>query len=322
MKPIVRISRAHFPNESMLYWMTYFEHVLSKKYEVIRDAEAPDICFYSNLYCTIGARDAYTNAPAKPLDDYDNNVKKIYISGEVTVDQASVLNIAENYFAIGPTFIDHPRYLQMNLHNTTAAWGLYHESNLFDTPFNWLLTPRNGDEILSNKKYFCGVVQNSTVPQRQELFDKLSKYKFVRASGQWITNVPPEEMTITHPRIDGEGYRSKVEFLQNCKFSMQIQTANLRYFTQEKMIHAFAAQTIPIFWGNDRILDDGFNPECFINCHEFESFDAVTERVKEIDSDDMLYKKMITAPYFINNKLPYYYDDAYMLEFLERVINA
>jgi hypothetical protein len=311
MKPVLRITRAHFPNESMLYWMTYFEYVLSKKYEVVIDPINPDICFYSNLYCTVGELDAYTNAPAKSLNDYGNDVKKIYISGEVTVDHATVLDAGENYFAIGPTS-----------HNTTAAWGLYYESKLFNTPYDWMLQSRNGDEILSNKKYFCGVVQNSTVPQRQELFDKLSAYKFVRASGQWITNVPPEEMTITHPRIDGDGYRSKVEFLRNCKFSMQIQTANLRYFTQEKMVHAFAAYTIPIFWGNDMILDDGFNPECFVNCHDFESFDAVVERVKEIDTDDNLYKKMITSPYFVDNKLPYYYDDEYILEFFGRLIDA
>lgn len=322
MKPTVRITRAHFPNESMLYWMTYFEKVLSKKYTVVIDSENPDICFYSNLFCIAGHHDTYTNAPAKTLHEYGSNVKKIYISGEVTVDQSAVLDIGTNYFTIGPTPLEHPRYLRMNLHNTTAAWGLYHESQLFDTPFDWLLTERNADEILASKKHFCGVVQNSIVPQRQELFDKLSSYKFVRASGQWITNVPPEEMTITHPRIDGEGYRSKVEFLRSCKFSMQMQTANLRYFTQEKMVHAFASYTIPIFWGNDMILDDGFNPECFINCHDYTSMDEVVERVKEIDTDYTLFKKMISAPYFMDNKLPYYYDDEYMLTFLDKVINA
>lgn len=322
MKPTVRISRAHFPNASMLYWLTYFEHILSKKYNVIIDAENPDICFYSNEFCLIGEMDAYTNAPAKSIHDYGDNVKKIYMSGEVTVDQASVLNIGTNYYAIGPIKVDHPRYLHMNLHNTTAAWGLYHESKLFDTPYDWMLQPRNGDEILASKKHFCGVVQNSVVKQRQDLFDALSNYKFVRASGRWITNVPPEEMTITHPRIDGEGYRSKVEFLRSCKFSMQMQTHNLRYFTQEKMVHAFASYTIPIFWGNDMILEDGFNPDCFINCHDFESMDAVAERVKEIDSDDTLYKKMISSPCFVDNKLPYYYDEEYLLEFLERALNS
>lgn len=322
MKPTIRITRAHFPNESMLYWMTYFEYILSKKYNVVVDTENPDICFYSNEFFTEGNIDSYTKSPAKALDKYRPEVKKIYVSGEVTVDQASVLDIGDNYFAIGPTPFNHNRYLRLNLHNTTAAWGLYYESNLFDTPFDWLLAGRNGDDILQSKKHFCGVVQNSVVAQRQELFDKLSAYKFVRASGAWITNVPSEEMTITHPRIDGEGYKSKVEFLRSCKFSMQIQTANLRYFTQEKMVHAFAAYTIPIFWGNDMILDDGFNPECFINCHDYSSMDEVVERVKDIDMDDALFKRIITAPYFVDNKLPYYYDEEYMLAFMDSVINA
>jgi hypothetical protein len=302
--------------------MTYFEYVLSKKYKVIVDAETPDICFYSNLYSMVGQLDKYTNSPAKTLHDYGKNVKKIYVSGEVTTDHHGVLSTGDEYFTIGPLEFNHPRYLRMNLHNTTAAWGLYSESKIVNTPFDWLLDTRNADDILFNKKHFCGVVQNSVVEKRQEMFDKLSSYKPVRASGRWITNVPPNEATLTHVQIDGDGYRSKVEFLKTCKFSMQMQTDNLRFFTQEKMVHAFAAHTIPIFWGNDRILEDGFNPECFINCHEFESFDAVVNRVIEIDEDDTLFKNMITAPYFIDNKLPYYYDDEYLLTFLEKVIDA
>jgi hypothetical protein len=86
------------------------------------------------------------------------------------------------------------------------------------------------------------------------------------------------------------------------------------------MIHAFAAQTIPIFYGNDKILEDGFNPEAFINCHEYEDMAAVAERVKEIDNDDELFKHIISQPYFVNNTLPEYYNPEYILSFIEKVL--
>jgi hypothetical protein len=305
----------------MLYWSTYFVSVLTQKYNVVIDAQNPDIVFYSNMGTNLSQLDTFTGELGKSHDLYGPEVKKIFCSGEDVTYHGDIINSGPNYFAIGPEPYEHPRYLRMQLHNTTAAWGLYEESKLVTHPYDWLLEKRDGDAILQRKKYFCGVVQNSSVPPRIDLYNNLTAYKPVRASGGWITNVPPHEATITHPRIDGEGYRSKVEFLSNCKFSIQVQSSNSRFFTHEKMIHAFAAQTIPLFYGNTDILEDGFNPDCFINCHEYSSMQEVVERVKEIDNNDTLYKKIITEPYFVGNKLPYYYEPEYLLEFFERVLN-
>jgi hypothetical protein len=306
----------------MLYWATYFVSILEQKYTVIIDSDNPDIVLYSNLNCNVNEIDKFTGKNARLIDSYDLKVKKIFCSGENVTDYQSIVEFGDNYFAIGTGPFNHPRYLRLQLHNTTAAWGLYKESQLVSDPYAWLTESRNAEEILASKKYFCGVVQNSTIPYRAKLYEKLTEYKPVRASGGWITNVPPEEATITHPIIDGEGYKSKVLFLKNCKFSIQVQSSDSPYFTHEKMIHAYAANTIPIFNGNSKILEDGFNPESFINAHEFESIESVVERVKEIETDDRLYKKIISAPYFVDNKLPYYYDSEYILEFIERVLNS
>lgn len=320
MKNKLKITRCNFPNNSMLYWFTYFISVLENEYEVIIDSENPDIVFYSNMYFSTNEIDLATNRLAKSHDFYGKNVKKIFCSGEMVSSHMDIISSGENYFAIGPHPCDHPRYLRMQLHNTTSAWGLFHESKLVPHPYNWLTSQRNGQEILQNKKHFCGVVQNSSIPYRVELFNELSKYKFVRASGGWITNVPSDEVTIQYPVIDGEGYKSKVEFLSSCKFSIQVQSSNLPYFTHEKMIHAFAAKTIPIFFGNDKILEDGFNPESFINCHDYESMSDIVDKIKEIDNNDEMFKYMITQPYFQNNLLPEYFHPDYILSFIKKVL--
>lgn len=321
MKPTLRFSRSHFPNSSMLYWATWFEHTLSKKYNVVIDSKNPDLVIFSNLSMQEDKIDAYTGDYAKPLSVYQGNpnIKKIYVSGECTVNHGEVVQHGDDYFAIGPLPVEHPRHLQMNIHNVVTAWGLYFESQLFDDPYNWLTVPRDGQEILNMKKHFCGVVQNSVIPQRIELFEKLMKYKFVRASGNWITNVPPNEVAWRTGRIDGDDYKGKVLFLRDCKFSMQMQTVLLE-FTQEKMLHGFASNSIPIFWGNIRILEDGFNPESFINLHDFSSFDEAVQKIIEIDNDDEQYKRMVSAPYFVNNKLPEYYDPDYLIAFVENAV--
>jgi len=319
MKPKIRITRTNFPNQSMLYWMTYFTNILEKKYEVVIDTENPDLVFWTNIHYSTDQIDLYTKQNARCHTSYPN-AKKIFCSCEMVSNHSSLLELGENYFTIGYEPLIHSKYLHLPIHNTTAAWGLYNESKLFTTPYDWLTKKKEIKSILNEKKFFCGVVQNSTVPYRKELFEKLSNYKFVRASGGWITNVPTEEQTIRHIN-DGECYKSKINFLKNCKFSIQVQSNVLRHLTVEKLIHAYASNTIPIYFGNDRVLDDGFNPKSFINCHDFNSIEEVVEEIIKIDNDDNLYESMINEPIFVDNKLPDYFNEDYIFDFLEKIIN-
>jgi hypothetical protein len=101
---------------------------------------------------------------------------------------------------------------------------------------------------------------------------------------------------------------------------MQIQSNVLRFLTVEKMIHAYASNTIPIYFGNDKILLDGFNPKSFINCHEYESLDDIVNRIIEIDKNDELFKEIVSEPIFLENVLPNYFNHNYILNFFEKII--
>ena len=70
------------------------------------------------------------------------------------------------------------------------------------------------------------------------------------------------------------------------------------------------------------ILEEGFNPESFINLHDYTELDGFLELVKRIDTDNVLHKKYIDAPIFVDNKLPDYYDFEYTLSFLEKIIES
>ena len=61
MKPKIKITRTNFPNQSMLYWMSYFSNILEKKYEVVIDNENPDLVFWTNAYSSSSQIDSYTN---------------------------------------------------------------------------------------------------------------------------------------------------------------------------------------------------------------------------------------------------------------------
>ena len=61
----------------------------------------------------------------------------------------------------------------------------------------------------------------------------------------------------------------------------------------EKLLTSFEAHTVPIYWGNPYVTEE-FNPEAFVNCMDYESFDEVVKRVKEIDEDDDLWAYMVS----------------------------
>ena len=66
-------------------------------------------------------------------------------------------------------------------------------------------------------------------------------------------------------------------------------------YCTEKLVQSFAAQAVPIYWG-DPTAADTFNEEAFINCNRYGSWDEVLEVIKRVDADPALYERMMQAP--------------------------
>lgn len=324
----IRISRANFPENGMFSWLNYFRWVLSKKYNVIVDGKNPDILFYTCFYNDGTNIDHYTKELNRLENQYSPNVKRVFITGELFHESSyrQIISQGENYYALGFSHIDHPQYLRFPTY-VLDTWVLYDESRIFDEPFNWLIKPKNVDEIFSQYKRFCSVVQASNNPDRGRMFDLLQQHKPIKSSGPWRTTVPENErpekgLYLQNEyigRIDGLTYRSKINFFKDCKFNLAFQYTNTPTLTQEKIVHAMAANSIPIFYGNDRVHEE-FNPDSFLNVHSYNSFEEAFERIREIDTDDNLCKKILAQPWCHDNKLPIYYNPDRLLEFFERMI--
>lgn len=140
------------------------------------------------------------------------------------------------------------------------------------------------DEYYLSKNKFCNyVISNSkSDPARHEIIEELNKYLQVDSGGKYKNNVGG-------PVVD------KLEFAKKYRFSLCFENSSTPGYTTEKIIEAFAAVTIPIYWGDERISEE-FNPESFINCHEFSSFSEVVKRVKQIYEDEHLYLQMLKEP--------------------------
>lgn len=141
---------------------------------------------------------------------------------------------------------------------------------------------------IPEKTDFCSfVVSNSFADElRTQLFEKLSQYKQVNSGGKYKNNV-------------GGPVADKLEFEKKHKFSICCENSSSPGYTTEKLYQAFAAQTIPIYWGDPEVCKV-FNPKAFIFVNDYESLEAVVERVKQIDQNDELYESILKEPVFIN----------------------
>ncbi|PLS02231.1 glycosyltransferase family 10 domain-containing protein [Neobacillus cucumis] len=166
------------------------------------------------------------------------------------------------------------------------------------------------DSEIERKVLFCNFIySNGSAHRNRELFfDLLSKYKTVDSGGKIRNNL---------------GYRvdDKLQFQKNYKFSIAFENSTSEGYTTEKIIQAFAAQTIPIYWGNPSIAKE-FNPKAFINCHDFDSFEDVVKRIIEIDKDKQLFSQMLKEPIYSADVNPDEIGEKQLLEFLSSIFDS
>ena len=330
MNKKIKISRASFPGVGNFSWMNFFVNILQKKYDVIIDAVNPDVVIYTNQFYRENELDYYTKEIIRGIHQYDDSIKKIFISGEARPDFFSHINKGDNYYALGYEHHNHDRYLRFPTY-VLDTFVLHNEGGMFDNPYEWLLKKRDSEKILPTKKHFCSLVQASDNPDRAKMFDLIQKKYYIKSSGPWRQTIKDEDSLNPHKyhnysnpeymgKIDGLTYRDKINFFFDTMFNLSFQFTNTDYLTQEKIIHSYAANCIPIFYGNKFIEDEGFNPNTFINCHKFENFENVFEFLDEIYSDKNKLKKYFEEPIFFDNKLPIYFDEEYILNFFEKII--
>jgi hypothetical protein len=172
-----------------------------------------------------------------------------------------------------------------------------------------LTKPRNSNDILSNKQSFCSfVVSNATESEeRIKFFHELSKYKEVASGGKYANNL-------------GGPVANKREFIRQYLFNIAFENTSYPGYTTEKIAEPWVEGCIPIYWGDPEITRD-INPDCFINMHDFDCFDAAIAYIKEVDASPELQIKYISAPFFRNNRVPEHLTDEVIAKNLKHFID-
>ncbi len=259
MKKIkIKICEFHFDNE---FLKKHFIYKILEKYYDVEFSEKPDYVFYNES--------TYVHLR------YD--CIRIFYTGENISPNFNICDyaIAFDYLKFGDRYFRYPLYLM--LESNEEDWAKKMGVGI-DISKPEIFTQAD----LDSKKEFCSFIYSNYLGDvnRKRMFDTLSTYKKVNAAGSYLNNT------------GGKKVDNKLEYETKHKFSIAFENSSRSGYTTEKLRGSITAKTIPIYWGNPDIHLE-FNPERFINCHDYSSYEEVVEQIKKIDQDDDLYLTIV-----------------------------
>lgn len=248
----------------------FFYSLLSKNYEIEIDNTNPEFLIF-------GDENFGTHNKSYSKKD----VTKIFFTGE---NQRP--NDYDCHYAISFDHIENNWHYRLPLY-VVYMWALEH---IHKTPWKYDYITQVIPQSKIPDKFCSFVVSNPNCAVRNEFFTKLHAIKHVDSAGRLYRNID----------IPLEGEKAKIDFLATRKFNICFESFSHPGYVTEKILHAFYANTLPIYWGSPSIKSD-FNPDSFIFVNQYKSIDQAIERVIEIDNDDNLYKSIVSQPKLMYN---------------------
>lgn len=249
------------PEESGLY-----QEILRSGYPV-ELSDNPDY-----LICSVFGHEALKS-------QYDDCIKIMW-SSECRCPDFSLYDYAINCerLEFGDRYMVYPLFFWNHLRDETMMQEV-------------LSKGKNLKEDLETKTEFCSFVYSNSAtadPIRKDFFMALSAYKTVNSGGRFLNNIGKPD-----------GVEDKLAFQRSHKFVIAYENAAHPGYTTEKLLDAFAAHAVPIYWGDPNVKEI-FNEKAFICAYDYPTVDALIQRVREVDEDNSLYAQMLTEPAFID----------------------
>lgn len=261
-------------------------NILKQRYDVVIDEFSPQYLFYG----------PFGNLHAKYKD-----CVKISILREPLLP-----NFQEADYVAGTAFIEFgDRYFRKIAYHNNITPAIEDRSDVSPE----LLNRKFCNFIFSNADRGEGAVM------RTEFCKELMKYKHVDCLGSVLNNASDPRLT---ERISREFWTSKQDVVKEYKFMIAFENTDMDGWVTEKMLDAFTARSVPIYYGSSSINKE-FNPKAFINIADYDfDFGKVIKKIIELDNDDEAYLAMLKENPVVEG---YAYDhDARFAQWLYQII--
>ena len=243
-------------------WIRLIKKDLEGKINIVINNTEPDYLIYATFGC------------GHTLNKYNKTIKIAFF----TENQLPDLNEAD--YAIGLGHITHlDRYF-------TFPYIAYYLKKINIKPQDIDII-RNKVVNSEMRTKFCAAVISNPQGFRMKFIKKLNKIKKIDMGGQYRNNV-------------GHFVMNKIKFLRKYKFSIAMENSEGDGYASEKIIDAFLAGTIPIYFG-DYMIDEYINPKSYILIRNKGDITNKINYIMKIDNDDNLYRSILKEKVFIDD---------------------
>jgi len=206
-------------------------------------------------------------------------------------------------------FSCEPYYRNPRMYTVTLKSDRTHDNIVYFPVFAYYLEENGGlarfYDMVTPKvhrippKFCCFIVSNPHCSVRNHMFHRLSQYKHVDSCGKFLNNIEGGPVTFAYNSPE------QLQFISQYKFIICFENAKTEAYITEKPINAYLARVVPIYWST-HYAKEIFHMESMVFLEDeskADAFDAVVERVKQLDQDDEAYLRMVnTSPF---KTLPY-----------------
>lgn len=226
----------------------FFTDILSQDYNIIRDDNNPDYLIFGD-----------PNFGQNHHRFDSRQVKKIFFTGE---------NVRPSYFnhdyAITFDFENSPRHYRLPLY-VMEMWAIVSDDN-YTTDYLYLkdLHSRVDWEKVYDEtpNGFTYIQSNPNCMTRTNFVQDMMRNFDVRCGGPHLNNIG---------HIIPRDRKLKIEFLKSRKFNIAFENGSYPGYVTEKILDAFYANVMPVYWGSTMIGRD-FNTACFIHLKDDELY--------------------------------------------------
>lgn len=263
-KETIRVGYADFwpewPEED------FITPILDKHFNVVVDQANPDVLFHSIF------------GGMRETPNY--GCKKVLFLGENKKPE----NYGSNYS------------VSFDPHNDTnyrlPLWQVY----ILNQP-NILERLENRVRHDSFERWCSFTVSNPSNFMRNSVYQQLNSYKRVHSYGRYLTNDQSLQQA-----SQGRYWRdAKEEFFDRNphKFSIAYENTPRKYYCTEKLMDAFLAGSMPIYWGDPAVAED-WNEKAFVNGTRMPN---VVEHVKQMDTNEQMFLDAYNEPVFTDEQI-------------------
>lgn len=184
-----------------------------------------------------------------------------------------------------------------------VLWGERNYANIINVPLfipylysnnfvGQLQETKNITELPNND--VCVIITNPGGLIRNNFLNELEKNFKVTYAGSYKNNIGGN---IPY------SYNTKefIEFISQFKFIVSMENSRNDTYITEKIIHGMLANTIPVYWGSNRVCDY-FNKDRFLYLEDENDISNTIDKMLSINQNKEYWFKMVNEYNFNNNK--------------------